>query len=238
MDQWIADLTTEVLWAKDVGSAQAGLRRLAKQAGIDHFAYGRLAPSKGGDVSYMDTTYASEWIDHYLGNNLVTYDPVVAEAMRSPLPFAWRLLPERTALNAPQRQLLADAADFGLRDGLTIPFHGKAGCTGLMSLAFDSTAGLQEALAAQPSLRLLGQYYNAALDRLLDDNVLVSGLSRLERDCLTWTAAGNGQWDISATIHRSLSEVAAALRSASRTLGAATTSQAVAIAIAQGLITP
>ena len=238
MDQWITDLTTDVLWATDIKAARAGFRKLAKQAGIELFAYGRLDPSAAGGLLYGDTSYPDEWTNHYLSNNYVSIDPVVAEAMRSPLPFSWRFVNTRANLRPEQRQIFVDAAKFGLREGLTTPFHDKTGCTGLISLAFNGIEELRAVMAAQPSLRLLGLYYNAAVERLLIGKVPMADLSLFERECLTQTAAGRKVWNISTALHRTETDITGALHSASRILGTCSINQAVAKALAHEIISP
>lgn len=238
MDQWITDLTTNVLWAADIESARTGFRKLAKQAGVELYAYGRLDASSDSGLLYGDTSYPDEWTSIYLSNNYVKIDPIVAEAMRSPLPFAWRFVNTRANLTAEQRQIFVEAAKFGIREGLTTPFHDKSGCTALISLAFNSIEELRSVMAAQPSLRLLGLYYNAAVERLLIGKLPMADLSLFERECLTHTAAGRKVWGISAAIHRPESEISEALHSASRILGASTIGQAAAKALAHEIICP
>lgn len=237
MDTWVGELTTELLWAEDIPSVQAAFRRLSQQAGVDYYVYGNSRP--GLDHPYIDSTYPQAWMAHYLANRYQFIDPVVLEAQRSHLPFAWRFLTNRTnGLSSAQQKLFAEAAEFGIRDGFTIPFHTAEGCIAVLSYAFTSVEQLKEVMNAQSRLKLLAVYYHTAVERLLDVQIPDDELSAMERQCLTGIAHGCSLWEISGRIHRPEPDVAGALRSAREKLGTATTAQAIAKAITQGLIAP
>lgn len=237
MDRHIIELTSELLWAEDLPSAQATFRKITAQANVDFYAYGNSRP--GLDNPYVDTTYPTAWVAHYFANRYQYIDPVVLESQRTHLPFAWRFLLNRpSALTPEQRRLFAEAAEFGIRDGFTIPFRSSQGCFATLSFAFDSLDELKQVMAAQPKLKLLAVYYHTAIERLLERDVAEDGLSSMERQCLTWAANGRSLWEISGLAHRPENDIAFALRTAREKLGTTTTQQAVAKAIAQGLIAP
>lgn len=235
MDSWVADLTFDVLWAEDIPSAQQALRRFAKRLNVDFLAYGNSRP--GLEHPYFDSTYPAPWVSHYLENRYQFIDPVVLEAQRNHLPFAWRFLMNRPGgLTAAQRKLFAEAATFGIRDGFTIPFHSPDGCIAVLSYAFSSLDELKEVMNARTKLKLLAVYYHTAVERLLEVEVAADELSAVERQCLIDIANGHTLWEISGRLHRTEPDVASALRSAREKLGATTTAQAVTKAVSQGLI--
>lgn len=235
MDRWITELTTEMLWVEDIPSAQATFRRLAAEINVDFYAYGNSRP--GLEHPYVDTTYPEAWVAHYFARRYQFIDPVIAESQRTHLPFAWRFLVNRpSGLTPEQDQLFAEAAEHGIRDGFTIPFHGRPGCFACLSLAFSSLDALKEVMGAQSRLSLLGVYYHTAIERLLEAEIPESELSAIERQCLALVAAGRSLWEISGLAHRSEPDIAGALRSAREKLGTSTTAQAIAKAVAQGLI--
>ncbi|MBI2240775.1 MAG: LuxR family transcriptional regulator [Magnetospirillum gryphiswaldense] len=235
MDSWIMEMTEELLWVEDIPSAQATLRKLAKDAQADFFAYGNSRP--GMETPYWDSTYPAPWMDHYFLNRYQFIDPVVIEAQRSHLPFAWRFLLNRPEGLTPEQKLLfSEAAEYGIRDGFTIPFHTENGCIAAMSFAFRSRAEMEHFATLQPRLKLLALYYHTAIERLLEVALPPNDLSPLEQQCLSAVAGGRSLWEISGLLHRTESDVTASLRSARDKLGAATTAQAINQAIAQGLI--
>lgn len=237
MDSWVRELTTDLLWAGDMAAAQAALRRFTKQANVDFFAYGNSRPDL--EHPYLDSSYPADWLKQYLANRYQFIDPVVLEAQRNHLPFAWRFLMNRPeGLTAAQRKLFAEAAEFGIRDGYTIPFHSAGGCIAVMSYAFASVDELREVMSSQGKLKMLALYYHTAVERLLDVEIPADELSTMECQCLTGVANGHSLWEISGRVHRSEPDIAGALRSAREKLGTSTTAQAIAKAITQGLIAP
>lgn len=237
MDHWVADLTSGLLGAQDIAAAQSAFRRLAAEAGVERFAYALVDDDCG---LHVDATYPEAWTTHYLANGYQNFDPVVLESRRNRLPFAWRFVTNRPGLTAEQNRLFHEASDFGIRDGMTIPFHGSGKSFGMLSLAFESNARLREVMAAQPRMRLLGIYYHTATERLLegermdkDDGIR---LTPHQRQCLSRLAGGQSLWDISAALHLPETTVAGILREVRERLGATTIAEAVARATAQGLI--
>lgn len=231
----ITDQMNEILWAEDLASARAAFRSGLAACGIETYAYGNF--KLGVDRPYVDSTYPIAWMERYRARGYMAIDPVVRESTRNHLPFAWRYVTNREdGFSDQQRQLFAEAAEFGIRDGYTIPFHGPEGCTALVSFAFESSERMKKVLTAQPNLRLLAVYYHAAVDRLLEDEPGEDMLSGMERQCLEWSLHGRSLWDISAATHRPEQDVATALRAAREKLGAATTAQAARKAVALGLI--
>lgn len=233
---WTAENTGEIVWAPDLESATAAFRRAVRRIGIESYAYAHLGTP--AEYNYIDTTYPDSWMGHYLAERYFDFDPVVVNAFKTPLPFAWRFLTNRADITLRQRILFRDAADHGLRDGLTVPFHSHGTCAGLLSFAFDSAERMKAILAELPTLRLAGLYYHAAVERLQEEQAEECDLTAFERKCITWTAAGRSRWDISATLHCPEGDVAHALRSVREKLGTATIAQAVTKAISQGLVIP
>lgn len=236
LDNWVAEVTSRLLWAEDIPMAQEAFREFAAQANVACYAYGNTRP--GLEHPYVESTYPEAWMSHYLANRYQFIDPVVLEAQRSHLPFSWRFLLNREPGLTPAQQILfAEAAEYGIRDGFTIPFHTAEGCIAMLSFVFASQEELRE-IMAQPRLKLLGLYYHAALERLLDIEAPGDELSPIERQCLTGMAHGHSPGEISHRIRYSEPDVIGALLSARAKLGTATTAQAIAKAITQGLIAP
>lgn len=238
MDRWVTDLAGALTWARDLEEVGTVFRRFAHAAGVASHAYAFVGAD--GRHRHLDTNYHRDWVGHYLAHDYQAIDPVVLEARTAKLPFAWRFLLNRETLSAAQTRLFDEAADFGIRDGLTMPFASDHGQWAVLSFAFESSARMAQVMAAQPNLRLLGIYCHAAVERLLDaaQPATASPLSIQERDCLTGMAAGRSLWDISAALHLPEQQVAFLLRTAREKMGCATTAQAVFRAMADGWITP
>ena len=93
MDSWVADLTTDLLWAEDLPALKSAMRRFASAVGVDYYVYGNTR--MGLEQPYIDSAYPPDWMAHYLANGYQYIDPVVLESQRTHLPFAWRFLATR-----------------------------------------------------------------------------------------------------------------------------------------------
>jgi hypothetical protein len=51
------------------------------------------------------------------------FDPVIPRALNQPEPFKWGLDIEGTMASKQQQGLFAEAAQFGIRHGFTVPIH-------------------------------------------------------------------------------------------------------------------
>ena len=72
------------------------------------------------------STHSAAWIDTYRSENFLATDPCLSAALRSNTPFNWGSvpLPPVTGKRKPGAVKTMEAArDFGINEGLTIPFH-------------------------------------------------------------------------------------------------------------------
>lgn len=132
--------------------------------------------------------------------------------------------------------------------GDTIAANGRAWTTALRttlgekayvaaSFADDDSALADERAFRMRELEVLGNYFHSHVLRMngnkADDSLLVTAR---ELDCLRWTAAGKTAWEASVILGISERTVRFHLNSAREKLNCATTAQAIAHAVANGLI--
>ena len=70
----------------------------------------------------LSTTYPDDWMDYYQEKNLIAIDPVVKEAIRTRIPFFWSDLVGQDDLHIPSFEMMKDAQDAGLHDGIGMSF--------------------------------------------------------------------------------------------------------------------
>lgn len=219
------------------GQMDSAVRRL----GVQRFAYlGIRLPRSGSSAPIIITNYPDAWTLRYRDQNYAAIDPVLLQAPRSVLPFGWRsagLIQTR-----PQRQFLGEAAEFGLRSGLTVPIHGPDGELGLVSYVSDEMPGGYDRFLERQrhQLHLLAIYYHALVTETLAASPAAAPvrLSARERDCLSWKAEGKSNTDIGDILGISAKTVDFHLTNARRKFGVATNQQAVAIALLRAMIHP
>lgn len=117
--------------------------------------------------------------------------------------------------------------------GLQIPVFGPLGLEGAVSLGGQR---IDASPRARIALTLVGRAAFAAMRRLLDAQAEapVTDLTSREREILSWVAAGRRQGEIAVALGLSERTVENHLRRIRRRLGAATTAQAIRVAIRRG----
>lgn len=210
---------------------------LRQKFGFDHAAYAGSNPIAGTIHGYV--TYPEEWKQFYVENQLHLYDPTLAIAARSIAPVDWGRL-ERTQNFD---RVFQSAADFGIvPQGLTIPVRGPYGDIGMLSVTRNCTA--QEWQNYIPHIisdlqSVAVHVHDGAMrSHTLTRTLRAPQLSHREVEILQWIAAGKSQQDVGDILGISHRTVEVHLRSGRDKLYALTTPQAVARAIAMGLIYP
>ncbi len=183
-----------------VAEARLHLGRIVRETGLDRMAYVTVSPPRGCRADIYGTAitdYPQAWGERYIERDYVLLDPVVERATRETRPFFWTAggrYPDPR-----QRRMMAEAQDFGLGHGLTLPVRSADGALGLFS-AVASDAERVRAAASGHIGRLLAAACDAhefAVGRLPglragdgDDPGDGPGLSARERECLLWVLEG------------------------------------------------
>jgi len=230
----------DLLEARTVAELYARAKALCGQLGFEHFIYGvRLHLGGGSDHEFVLSGYPASWRQIYEKENYVAIDPTVAHCLSSNLPLVWS---EQHFAGKAAAELMESARQFGLRSGITVPMHSANLQCGLLSLARDAAA---EALGQDMELigqsHLFASFLHEGARRLLERRQrLQPAAGRLtprEKECLTWAAAGKSSWEISRIVALSERTVNYHIGNIIRKLEVASRSQAVAKALAVGLIT-
>lgn len=179
--------------------------------------------------------YPAAWVRDFSEMELYDIDPVFMHASRVTLPFFWDSPAFLAGLTAPQLQILAEAAQFGIANGYTVPIHSpfslgafSASC----SVVPDSKTIDSSAYAA---VQLMSGYLYEAAYRDLnpkDAEPVHPELSRRERQCLELAAQGKSDWVVGKILGISERTVHNHIESAKRRLGVATRVQAIVQALA------
>jgi LuxR family quorum sensing-dependent transcriptional regulator len=187
------------------------------------------------DSAVLGMRWPDEWLRTYTDGQYQRVDPLIRHARRSASPFEWSEAPYDADLEPRAAELMQLRDDFGFGRGFVIPVRGQAGTPLAVSM---SGARPDLTTALKPALHLMALY---ALDRAQSlrsprpaPNAV---LTDREREVLTWLAAGQEPWEISETLNIAERLIDAHARQASRKLGAANRTQAVAIAARDHFIT-
>lgn len=185
------------------------------------------------DNNFLLHTCPPAMIDRLIASTAFLYDAVLHTMLRAGSPFSWTSIHRDTP--PPAYTMLSVVREFGYADGHSFPIMGRYGTPGGASLCGDGRSLEPEAVTS------LHEVLTVAFHRLETlagpaDLAAATDLSVLERATLICAAGGKSVSE-SATI-MGIADISAkdALRRARRKLGARTTTQAVAIAMAAKII--
>jgi LuxR family transcriptional activator of conjugal transfer of Ti plasmids len=190
-------LFTRIIDACELGggpeATRAALARVAKAHGFDQFAFLYLQ----GQLTRVYSNYPPEWLSRYFDRSYSTIDPIVEFSRRQRTVFNWSVDGSRTWLSGEQRHFYREAADFGIRCGISVPVRIGFGHLAILTLAssvhhpvdrdkFDPLTALVAATMVHGQL-----VHDVGLAR--KRSVL---LSNREANCLRWIAEGKRMFDI------------------------------------------
>ncbi|WP_157219592.1 helix-turn-helix transcriptional regulator [Flavisphingomonas formosensis] len=109
-------------------------------------------------------TYNEDWISHGLDRGYFAEDPIHLASTKTVTGFLWKDLADIIHLTARHKQVLAEAAGFGLGAGFTVPVHLPGEFHGSCSFAARSLDGLNA--NALPIAQLCGTFAFEAARRI------------------------------------------------------------------------
>lgn len=241
MNQWLIDIIEEIQTSNDLSDIKRVLVKIRKYLGFSNVAYAVKIPETFTKSSLLIISdYPHEWMERYGEQGYINIDPVVSHCSNSQTPYLW----ERFNEHSDDRILnfVGEAAEFKLRDGISIGMPRFDGKTGVINLASDQKIALSPEQhrkiiaclnALQPCIheRICHVTENARQNKK-------PFLTERERTCLVWVAEGKTAHDIAAILAISEATVVFHLKNSIQKLNATNRSQAIAKAVLLGLITP
>ncbi|UVO33108.1 LuxR family transcriptional regulator [Bradyrhizobium arachidis] len=203
----------------------------ASELDLPCFAYLAM-PRRAGKKPLVISTYPYKWVAHYVGSHYERLDPIITRALENTEPFRWGLDLSATSISPEQRQFLAEASEFGIRLGFTLPIHDEDGSVAALTFATDQRRPqFEKCIDLNASvLQLIARCFHSQVRRKLLRQLTIDGivLSPREVECLDWAAKGKSVWEIGLILGISHNTVAHYLRSARDKLGVRKVVQAVA----------
>ena len=233
MDQWFVRLTEQITLAQDELAVEEALQRLTWEAGFSCFAYLSLQAETQTAIS----NYAKEWQSRYFDRGYALIDPVVLNARSRVGAFAWSNGAE-TGMTKERRTFYGEAAEFGIRSGISIPIQTGFTRMAMLTLA-SSEAHFAEAIDLNPIVAAasFGQVHSRIESmRLRLTRRTPIKMKADELTCLRWSAEGKSMKDIAVIENTTYSNVAFFIRNAKKALGVSSLPQATALAKEFGLI--
>lgn len=218
--------------AQDERTLKQAIKNFANAAGFERFAYLNV---RAGNTHAL-SNYPAEWQRIYLDNEYTTIDPVVILAKRSMLPFLWSQ--QANSGVAPKAiQFFSEAADFGIRSGISIPVRGTFGRMAMLTLASDKWSAdfveIRNAIHAITAVAFVHVHLNRLMGRPKRSNIELTPRQSL---CMTWASLGKTTTETAHLLGISARSVRFYLDELRDKLGADNLTHAVRLAIEQQLI--
>lgn len=154
-------------------------------------------PTSLGDA-FLRSNFSPQWLDIYDRKQLISIDPTVAHCVARSTPLFWE-----PAIFASKRQkeMGEEASRYGLRAGITLPFHGANGEIGVLCFAKNirpSRRFQRNLLYVLPALSMMRDFAFEASLRFAkpSSNLPPPALTQRELECLKWCASGKSSWEI------------------------------------------
>jgi LuxR family quorum-sensing transcriptional regulator LasR len=211
----------------------------ARHLGFDYCLYATLpnASSSFADV-WVRSNYSADWRQRYNEQGYAAIDPTVLHCMMQNLPLVWS--PDIFA-TPEQRKLYADACQFGIRAGVSLPAHGPSGRIGMLCLVRDTSPDQEfwRKVAGQlPMLSLLRDVIAQTAVQFVGQGQAGNNqiLTPRELECLHWAAAGKTSKEIAALLHCAETTINFHLSNVRRKLDVPSRQAAIAKAMQLGLM--
>ncbi|HYC05391.1 MAG TPA: LuxR family transcriptional regulator [Azospirillaceae bacterium] len=241
--------------AQSPDEMQAVFHTLIGKLGYCAFSYFdvRRVSASDGALPWFQTTSPDRFVTEYMGEGFLDYDPVVARAAWSNVPFDWSEFPEFQELDQPRRgvksrarKIMAFARDHGMNQGIAIPVHAvdSAGrpASSFFSLYWaEPLAGFYSPAARPAALRLVALSYHERmleLRGLQGKELELPTLTDRERECLLWAFRGKTMAETATILGCGSRTAEFHMKNAMQKLGVHNKFHAVAVAIQLGLIAP
>lgn len=188
---------------------------------------------------YLRGNVSSEWLALYHRKHFINIDPTISHCASRLTPLLWA---PKIFTGEKQKTMYAEAANFGLRSGISLPFHGVKGEKGILHLAKNESSNEQlnrQIMRITPQLSMMRDYAFQALMRQFRKNIPQPSqliLSNRELECLTWCSTGKSSWEIAQILNCAESTVNFHILNLRRKLNVPSRRQAVVKAMHLGLL--
>jgi DNA-binding CsgD family transcriptional regulator len=219
--------------------ADALFETMRDMYGVKHVIYSRMDSTFCTHKDcFLLGTYTDDWLQHYFSNDYLSIDPVALHGFTALRSFDWReLSKERKEV----KQIFDESIDFGFgHQGLCIPIVNSRGGRATFNINADVSdkewIDLKSRLLRD--LHIIAHFFHDSVvaQIKIETSDFPVHLSTRQLETLKWAASGKTIWETSVILSVSERTVRFHLDQARRTLNCATKTQAVAKAVASGLV--
>jgi DNA-binding CsgD family transcriptional regulator len=215
------------------------VKKLLQPYGIRHAVYHAInIPGIDRLNPVVALTYDKNWLKHYIKEDYVQIDPVVAAAATSLLPIDWETLDKSQKRI---KKLFDESYDAGVgKRGLSLPIRGANGDRAVFSITSDASDKDWTVLKKiyMRDFQVIANFIHVRAIKILgiDFKEKFIVLNDRERECLQWAAMGKKSHEIASITNFSERSVRFFLDSARFKLNCVNRTQTVAKAAALQII--
>ncbi|TWF43441.1 autoinducer-binding transcriptional regulator TraR [Neorhizobium alkalisoli] len=213
---------------------KSALADLAGRFDFDGYGYANLRPGEFYAVSNLN----AEWQQRYANIDLRRRDPRVQQARRSGQAFAWAAESGQDARSRDGRKFYAEAAEFGIRSGITVPVAISNGAISMLTFASSRSSLKREwKIDAVAAASAVGQLHAHIEHLRVKPSVeALAYLTPKEATYARWLALGKTVEDAADIEQVKYNTVRIALAEVRRRYDLCNNTQLVAFAIRRGMI--
>lgn len=232
------DLVDEFERARSVERVMGLLSAALRKFGFESFLVtGVPEPPQRLEPYILMNGWSEEWSSHYMKEDYYIDDPVAAWCRQTINPFEWSEAEVDLQRRPRAGEVMQTAADFGMKHGFLVPVLRSSGFCACVSMAGEHP---DLEARAKRAIHLISLFAHARITLLQGTNAVVQsggpGLTKREREVLTWIAVGKTSWEIAKILGITERTVNWLVAQASRKLDAVTRTQAVVNAIRRDVI--
>lgn len=231
---WFERLTDITSVTHTEAMLKKALPELVAELGFDRYAYLYVQPKRTHAVS----NYAPEWQERYFDAGYESLDPVVKTAKSKLRAFSWCSECGRRTDAKELRRFHAEASDFGIRSGITIPIRTACRHMSMLTLASSKTGLTLDKDIDPVTAATAVAFLHAKIEEINASPTVEEtyDLTPQQALCLKWSAEGKTMKDIAQLERISFGTANFHLNNARKILDAASLQQATALATRLRLI--
>jgi len=180
-----------------------------------------------------------EWFEQYMNERHYDHDPIALRSQTTIKPFFWDDVIAEAELTDRASRVMGEAAEFGLKFGLSVPVYGEIGLLSCVTMGGEQ---LELPPRAKDAIYMISIYAHDKARRFQDEKKRLPPrtakpiLTKREREILSWVAQGKTDYEIGMICGISANTSHQHVRHAMAKLNAVTRAQATAKALLNGEI--
>ncbi|MER9858878.1 MULTISPECIES: LuxR family transcriptional regulator [unclassified Mesorhizobium] len=180
--------------------------------------------------------YPDEWQQRYFEMGYDKTDPIIKTSRKRSSAFRWSDVYNDASTTEDERRIFNEAKTFGLRSGISVPFHGSDASFAIMS--FAQSGGHEFENRTMTYLQLAALHFHLKVADFADRVGIEEAprLSLREKECIFWTARGKSSREIGMILGITMNTVNFHIKNVLRKLDASSRTVAAIKAVNFGIV--